>query len=186
MIAVIIACEIGFWLLLAAGLTVRYLVRARRLSTVLLLSAPLVDVVLLIAAVIDLRRGGEATRAHGLAAVYLGVSVAFGSQLITWADQRFAHRFAGGPTPTRPSRGGPEHAGHERRQWLRHLLAYLIGGAVLALFTLLAGGLDVTLPAWGVMATWTIVLVIDLVISFSYTFAPRQAPTRVPSGPRTP
>jgi hypothetical protein len=34
------ACEVGFWVLLAAGLTARYLLRAHRLSTVLLLLVP--------------------------------------------------------------------------------------------------------------------------------------------------
>ena len=123
MIALIVACEVGFWLLLGAGLAARYLLRARALSTALLLAVPLVDVVLLAATVIDLRRGGAAGLSHGLAAVYLGVSVAYGHQLVRWADQRFAHRFAGGPAPVRPPRTGRAHAARERRRWLRHALA---------------------------------------------------------------
>jgi hypothetical protein len=99
MIALIVACEIGFWVLLIAGLAARYLLRARTLSRVLLICVPLVDVVLLAATAIDLRRGGQAGFTHGLAAVYIGVSLAFGHQLISRADQRFAHRVLGGPTP---------------------------------------------------------------------------------------
>jgi hypothetical protein len=175
MIAVIIACEIGFWVLLLSGLFARYILRARQLSTVLLLAVPLTDVVLLAASVIDLRRGGEAETAHGLAAIYLGVSVAFGPQLITWADQRFAHRFAGGSAPTRPPKGGRAHAAYERAQWLRHLLAYVIAAAVLGLFTLLVGDTSRTKALWSVMAPWAIVLIIDFVISFSYTLVPRAA-----------
>jgi hypothetical protein len=175
MVALIVACEVGFWILLGCGLAARYLLRARRLSTVLLLAVPLTDVVLLAASVIDLRRGAEAELAHGLAAVYLGVSVAFGPQLITWADERFAHRFAGGAAPTRPPRGGPAHAAYERKQWLRHLLAYAISAAVLGLFTLLIGSTDRAAPLWAVMGPWAIVLVVDFVISFSYTLAPRGA-----------
>ncbi|PXX66371.1 hypothetical protein DFR70_103119 [Nocardia tenerifensis] len=175
MIALIIGCEIGFWVLLLIGLAVRYLTSARRLSNVLLASVPLVDVVLLAASVIDLRRGGEASLTHGLAAIYIGVSIAFGSQMIDWADQRFAHRFAGGPAPIRPPKAGREHAARERGQWLKHLLAYAVAAAVLGVFTLLVGDTDRTAPLWGVMAPWTLILAIDFVVSFSYTIMPRRS-----------
>ena len=102
LVAIIIATEIGFWVLLGAGLAARYLLDRRRLSTVLLASVPLVDLVLLIATVIDLSGGATAGFKHGLAAAYIGFSVAFGHSVIRWADQRFAHRFAGGPPPWRP------------------------------------------------------------------------------------
>jgi hypothetical protein len=176
MIAAIIACEIGFWVLLVSGLAARYVLRARRLSTALLLAVPLVDVLLLAISVVDLRRGGEAGAAHGLAAVYIGVSVAFGHQMISWADQRFAHRFAGGPAPQRPPRAGRAHAARERRQWLRHLLAYLVAAGVLALFTALVGDLSRVAPLWAVMAPWGIGVVVDFFVSFSYTVAPRGEP----------
>jgi hypothetical protein len=174
MIPLIVACEIGFWVLLGAGLAARYLLRARALSIALLLAVPLVDVVLLAATVIDLRRGGEAGITHGLAAVYLGVSVAYGHQLVGWADQRFAHRFAGGPAPVRPPRTGRAHAARERRQWLRHALAYAVAAAVLAVLTLVVDDLDRTVPLWAVMWPWTIGLVIDFVVAFSYTLSPRS------------
>jgi hypothetical protein len=184
MFALIIACEVGFWVLLGCGLAARYLLRARRLSKVLLFAVPLVDVVLLAASVIDLRRGGVADTAHGLAAIYIGVSVGFGSQMIRWADQRFAHRFAGGPLPVRAPRAGREHAAHERRQWLRHLLAYLTAAVVLAAFTALVGDAARTLPLWAPMAPWAIALVVDFVISFSYTVAPRKPKTEPQSSSR--
>lgn len=173
MIVAIVACEIGFWVLLVAGLAARYLLKARRLSAALLLSVPLVDVALLAFSVVDLRRGGEPETAHALAAVYLGVSVAFGHRMLAWADQRFAHRFAGGPPPVKPPKGGREHAAYERRMWLRHLLAYGIAGVVLGLFALLIGDLDRTAGLWNVFRVWTIVLVVDGLISFSYTFVRR-------------
>lgn len=102
--AVIVACEIGFWVLLLAGLACRYLLRRQLLSTILLALAPAVDLVLLIASVLDLRGGGTATAVHGLAAIYLGVSVGFGHRMMHWADVRFAHRFAGGPPPAKKPR----------------------------------------------------------------------------------
>ena len=125
--------------------------------------------------VVDLRRGGVASAAHGLAAVYIGVSLAFGHQMIGWADQRFAHRFAGGPVPLRPPRTGRAHAAHERRQWLRHLLAYVVAAAVLGLFTALVGDLSRVAPLWAVMAPWGIGVVVDFVVLVQ--LLARPAPT---------
>jgi len=174
-LALIIGCEVAFWVVLALGLAARYLLRARKLSTALLVCVPLVDVLLLAASVLDLRRGAEAEVTHGLAAIYIGASVAFGGQLVGWADEHFAHRFAGGPSPARPPAAGREHAAHERRQWLRHLLAYVLAVAVMGVFTLLVGDYTRTAPMWGPLRIWGVVVAIDFVISFSYTLAPRKA-----------
>jgi hypothetical protein len=108
LIAIIVACEVAFWAVLGAGLVARYLLDRRRLGAILLACVPLVDLVLLVASVIDLAGGATADFKHGLAAAYIGFSVAFGHSAIRWADQRFAHRFAGGPPPWRPPRGGRE------------------------------------------------------------------------------
>ncbi len=170
MVVAIVACEIGFWVLLVAGLAARYLLKARALSAVLLVSVPLVDVALLAFSVIDLRRGGEAGVGHALAAVYLGVSVAFGHRMVRWADERFAYRFAGGPPPAGPpAKGTRERAVHERRSWVRHLVAYGIAVLILGLFTLLIGDADRSAALWSVLRVWTVVLVIDGLVSFSYS-----------------
>jgi hypothetical protein len=92
------------------GLVVRYVMRLPRTSAVLLAGAPVLDLVLLIASVMDLRAGSTAGAAHGLAAAYIGLSVGFGSTTLRWADQRFAHRFADGPPPQRPPRYGQARA----------------------------------------------------------------------------
>jgi hypothetical protein len=139
LLAVIITCEVGFWVLLGAGLVSRYLLRLRRLGTVLLLSTPLVDLVLFVVTVLDLRGGATATFAHGLAAAYIGFSIAFGHSLVRWADQRFAHRFAGGPPPWRPPKGGRERAAYEWREWFKGLLGWAVACALLAGGTLLVG-----------------------------------------------
>jgi hypothetical protein len=113
--AVIVACEVGFWVVLLAGLIARYVWRRSSLGAALLVCVPLVDLVLLVASALDLRYGrGEADVAHGLAAVYLGVSVAWGHSMVRWADARFAHRFAGGPSPPRPPRAAPVGAAPAR------------------------------------------------------------------------
>ncbi|HET9423195.1 MAG TPA: hypothetical protein VFO49_18795, partial [Nocardioides sp.] len=106
LLILIVACEVGFWLLLVAGLLARYALRRPRLGAALLLLTPLVDVVLLVATTIDLRRGAEASAVHALAAIYIGVSVAFGPAMVRWADVRMAHRLGVGPAPTpAPKRG---------------------------------------------------------------------------------
>jgi hypothetical protein len=90
------------------------------------------------------------------------LSVAFGPQMIRWADARFAARF-GARRPAPKKRYGKEHAAYEWRQWLRHLLAYVVAGVVLALFTVLVGEVGPALPLWSVMEPWSLVLVISLV-----------------------
>ena len=122
MAAVIAAGEIGFWVFIVAGLAVRYALHARRASVVLLAMVPVVDVVVLVATVIDLAGGAKANFTHGLAAVYLGFSVVFGPSMVRWADARFAHRFAGGPPPP-PKRYGREKLRHEWREFGKCVLA---------------------------------------------------------------
>lgn len=167
LLAVIATCEVGFWVLLAAGMATRYLLKLPKAGLVLLAGVPLVDVVMLVAGVIDLQRGGEPSFKHSLAAIFIGVSVAFGHQSIKWADRWAAYKFAGGPRPVKPSKGGPERARRERQGWFRHLLAYAIGSGLMLAGGLLSGDGYAALlgPAW----TWTIVLVIDGIISFSYS-----------------
>ncbi|GAA4255362.1 hypothetical protein GCM10022255_063900 [Dactylosporangium darangshiense] len=132
----IVGCEIAFWVLLAAGLLARYPLRRPRAGAVLLAATPVVDLVLLVVAGVDLRNGGEAGRAHALAAVYLGFSVAFGPSLVRWADVRFAHRFAGGPPPRVVPKRGPERVRYEWREWGKAVL-----GAAIAVALLQAGRL---------------------------------------------
>ena len=173
--AVIVACEVGFWVVLLAGLIARYVWRRSRLGAALLVCVPLVDLVLLVASALDLRYGrGEADVAHGLAAVYLGVSVAWGHSMVRWADARFAHRFAGGPSPPRPPKTGREHARHERRQWGRHLLAWAVGCALLLGGVALVGEPARTGALTGIARGWTLVLAVDFLWSFSYILWPRK------------
>ncbi|SHN74824.1 hypothetical protein SAMN05660350_02252 [Geodermatophilus obscurus] len=88
LITVIVACEVGSCCLLGAGLVARYVMRLSRTSAALLANAPVLDLVLLIASVMDLRSGSTAGVSHGLAAAYIGFSVAFGSTTLRRADQR--------------------------------------------------------------------------------------------------
>jgi hypothetical protein len=174
LIVLVIAAEITFWLLLLAGLAARYVLQRRRLGLALLAATPVVDLGLLAATTIDLQQGGEASLPHALAAVYIGVSVAWGKQLVSWADARFAYRFAGGAPPGRPPQTGRLHAARQRREWLRHLVAWSIGASLLGIGALLVGDLDRTSALLNVAALWSLILVVDFVVSFSYTLRPRR------------
>jgi hypothetical protein len=127
-VALIIACEVGFWVLLALGLAVRYLLKWRRTSVVLLLCEPVLELVLFVATAIDLKNGAEPSWEHGVAALYIGYTVAFGHYTIRWLDGHAAHRLAGAPRPPKPPRYGLARAAHEAKLWLRAVY----GGAVAA------------------------------------------------------
>jgi hypothetical protein len=175
LIALIVAAEVAFWLTLISGLAARYVLGRPRLGRALLVATPLVDLALLAAAAIDLRRGGDAAVPHALAAVYIGVSVAWGKRIVDWADARFAHRFATAPAPEPPPHTGCPHAARQRREWLRHLTAWSTGTALLGLGVLAVGDLERTEALLNVAALWTLILAIDFAISFSYSLWPRQA-----------
>ncbi len=154
----ILACEIGLWVLLGLGLSLRYVARLRLLSTLVLAAIPLLDVVLVVATAVDLHRGAPAGITHGLAAIYLGFSVAFGPALVRWADVRFAHRFAGGPPPVRPPRRGPERQRHLWREWSRVVIAAVITSAVLGGLILLVASPEQDGPlAWWIGRVWIVV-----------------------------
>lgn len=163
LLAVIIACEIGFWFILGAGLAARYLLQMPRLGAVLLVCTPVVDLVLFVATVLDLRNGATATAAHGLAAAYIGFSIAFGHSLIRWADQRVAHRFFGGPPPWKPPKGGKARAAYEWREWFKGLLGWAVACAMLGGGILMIGDWERSQE----LATWagrlSLVLVIWLI-----------------------
>ena len=124
--SIIVACEVGFWVLLLGGLACRYMFGFAKLSTALLISVPLVDFMLLAATTLDLAQGNTATFAHGLAAAYIGFSVAFGRSTIEWADKWFAHRYVGGEAvSSAPTHGWPLIR-YELKWWLRCVLAVLV------------------------------------------------------------
>jgi hypothetical protein len=148
--ALILACEVGFWVVLLLALAVRYLQANERLSRALLLCLPLVDILLLAFTAMDLRLGSTATFAHGLAAAYVGFTLAFGSVAVKFADAHFAHRFAGGPAPAKaPSVGWPA-VRYELGLWCRCIGACIITVALVEALVILADRHEATLPllAW--------------------------------------
>lgn len=148
--ALILACEVGFWVVLLVALAVRYLLVKERLSRALLLCLPLIDVLLLIFTAIDLRRGSTATFAHGLAAAYVGFTVAFGGMAVKWADAHFAYRFAAGPVPAKAPSRGWELVRYDFNLWGRCILACIITVALVETLVRFVGDGEATRPllAW--------------------------------------
>ena len=129
----IIFCEAGFWVLLAGGLFARYVLKAPRTSTVLLVSTPVVDLVLLIVTALDLSlNSATATFAHGLAAVFIGFTVMFGKVTVRWADSWFAYRFAAGPRPTGIPAGGWPLIRYDLQLFVRAVIACAIAAVLIA------------------------------------------------------
>ena len=132
-VALIIACEVGFWVLLALALAVRYLGKKRRTSVVLLLCEPVLELVLFVVTAIDLKNGAEPSWEHGVAALYIGFTVGYGHYMIKWLDGHAAHRLGGGPKPAGPPKYGLARARHEGRLWTRTLVATGVALALLQL-----------------------------------------------------
>ncbi|SEG65347.1 hypothetical protein SAMN04489712_10897 [Thermomonospora echinospora] len=174
LLAIIAGCEIGFWIFLLAGLTARYLLRWRRTGAALLVCVPLVDLVLLVATVLDLRAGATADFTHGLAAAYIGFSVAFGHSMIRWADTRFAHRFAGGPPPPRPPKYGMARARHEWREFGKALVAWAISCALLLGAIVMVGDAERTEALAGWIGRLSMVLGIWALWPITYTLWPAK------------
>ncbi|MEU9062614.1 hypothetical protein AB0D13_28065 [Streptomyces sp. NPDC048430] len=175
-VTLIVLCEVGFWVLLAAGLALRYVARKPRLGAAVLLCEPLLEVVLLVVTAVDLKNGAEPDWKHGLAAVYIGFTVWLGHSTVKWADARVAHRFAGGPPPVRPPKYGMARAAHEWRTAARWILASVTAMALLQAAVWYVGGDGNTesLQMWQQKMLW--VIGINLIIAVGYTVAPKQEP----------
>ncbi|HJA03385.1 MAG TPA: hypothetical protein H9800_00785 [Candidatus Microbacterium stercoravium] len=171
---VIIACEIGFWVVLVAGLGARYILRRRLLSHILLVCVPLLDLALLTLIAWDLvANGATAQFEHGLGALYLGFSLAFGHRIITVVDGRFAHRFAGAPAPRPIPKHGRERVVHEWRSWARMVVAAVIASAVLGTIIWVVDDAARTMElavwiarVWFVTAIWLIGWPVWVTVSF--------------------
>ncbi|MGW7350139.1 hypothetical protein [Streptomyces sp. NPDC054784] len=176
LVALILACEIAFWVLLAAGLGLRYLARMPRTGAAVLLCEPLLELVLLVVTAMDLKNGAEPDWKHGLAAVYIGFTATHGHYMIRWADGHFAHRFAGGPPPVTRPKYGRGRTVHEWKMSLRAIGAAAIAAALLqaAVWYVDDAGQTESLHAWQVKMGF--VVVISLVIAVSYTLWPKEDP----------
>lgn len=173
-LALIIGCEIAFWLFLLLGLAVRYLARQRTLGAIILACVPLIDLVLLVATFLHLRGGATPDITDGLAAAYIGVSIAFGPTIIRRMDARFAHRFADGPPAPRPPKYGKERTQYEWQEFRKAAVAWAISSALLAGGVALVGSIE----RGAVLLDWilrlSMVLLIWLIWPVSYQIWPRK------------
>ena len=174
-LAIIIACEIGFWVFVIFGLVARYILRRRRTGAVLLAITPVVDLILLIAVIINLQGGGTASFFHGLAALYLGVSIVYGHKMIKWADTWFAHRFADGPAPVK--RYGWEYTKESWKDVARTTVAAGIAAGILWLLMALVDDPSRTGALQGIYPILGIWFAIDLIWAVSYTVSPKKQPS---------
>lgn len=129
---------------------------------------------LLLATAISLRGGETANVTHGVAAVYIGFSSAFGHGTVRWADERFAHRFAAGPPPSKVPQYGRARTEHEWREFRKATVAWAVGSALLYAGVLLVGDSAHT----GALMEWigglTFVLVLWSIWPVSYTLWPKK------------
>lgn len=159
--ALILACEVGFWVVLLAALVIRYLRRNERLSRALLVGLPLIDLLLLVFTALDLRAGTAATFAHGLSAAYVGFTIAFGAVAVRWADAHFAHRFAGGPPPGQAPTRGWAVVRYDLHLWARCIVACIITTVLIEALVQFVGTGDEAQPlldwqknAFGCVVLW--------------------------------
>ena len=169
----IITCEVLFWVVILAGLSVRYIFKRKKLGLFFLALTPVLDIILLVIACIDLSNGASATTAHALAAIYISVSVVFGKSMVTWADERFRYFvIKQGPPPLK--RYGMDHARHYFKSWLKHVLAFLLGAGILYGLILWSNDSARTEALLSILTIWSVVVLIDLLISGSYFLWPRK------------
>ncbi|MEU7578235.1 hypothetical protein AB0B50_11590 [Streptomyces sp. NPDC041068] len=178
-VTLIVICEVGFWVLLAAGLAARYLLRMPRLGIALLLCEPLLEVVLLVVTAVDLKNGADPSWKHGLAALYIGFTVGHGHRTVKWLDGHAAHRFNGTPVP-RPPRYGRARAVHEGKVWLGTVVAAAVASGLLliAMWYVDDPSRTSSLQSW-MYTAWRTAGIHGL-IALSYALFPKKAPADEP------
>lgn len=169
----IVVCEIGFWVAIIFGLISRYIFKKKKLGLFFLALTPIIDILLLITTSIDLLNGATASAIHGIAAIYIGTSIAYGKRMISWADHRFQYYVL--KQGTKPEKKyGMEHAKHNLRSAFKHILAYIIGATFLLTIIYMIDEPTRTKALTDILKFWGLVLGIDFVSSLSYFIWPRR------------
>ncbi|WP_105034841.1 hypothetical protein [Cryobacterium aureum] len=177
-IAIIIACEVGFWVLIVLGLVARYVLRLKRTGLTLLAMTPVVDVILLVVTAMDLMSGATATVFHGVAAIYLGFSVAYGHKMIAWADRHFAYRFANGPELIKLY--GRGYAVECWKDVARTALAVAVALGTIWLLTVVVDNETRTSALSDLNSIFLLVVAIEVLWALGYTLWPKKRPTLSP------
>ncbi|MFV0286978.1 MAG: hypothetical protein ACK5IM_11445 [Demequina sp.] len=170
-LAAIIACEIAFWVAIIAGLVTRYALKRPRLGAAFLIAAPVVDAILLTLVCVDLLGGGTASWHHGLAAIYLGISVAYGHRMVAWVDVKYTQWFRGGPAPKKIY-----GAAYMRKCWAdaaRTAVAMLIALGIVQALIWVVGDAERTAALADFRLIIGIVAAADILWAVSYTVWPK-------------
>lgn len=175
----IIVCEILFWIVIMLGLIFRYLLKMKRLGLFFLALTPVVDFILIIVTSVDLYHGATATIAHGLAAVYIGVSLSFGKSMIKWADERFQYYIAKTITIKPQKKYGIQFAKQSAWGVLKHFIAWCIGSAILIIMIYYIDEASRTEVLSSIIKTWFFILMIDLCIAVYDFIWPRKEKEKV-------
>ncbi|WP_186576982.1 hypothetical protein [Aquibacillus kalidii] len=172
----IVTCEVLFWVVILLGLTVRYVFHNQRVGFLLLALTPLIDLVLIMITGMDLYNGATATVAHGLAAVYIAISISFGKSMIKWMDERFQYYIL--KSSLKPlKRTGIDFAKHYATGFFKHVLAYIIGAIILLVTIYFVNDPVRTEKLFDIVKIWALVVGIDFVITISYFIWPKQGKT---------
>lgn len=202
-----IAVEVVFWLCIVLFLLLRYVFNWRKVSVWILpifILSVLADVYL---GWVDYKATGEFSIFQFIIVIFVIYAVTSGLSDFRRLDayiQRKIAKWKGQSEPELsvklPPRYGREHARHERRGWYMHVLMFCL--AQIVFFFLIGVHDEFTLnhlvegefyrlwwedEAFGayqdltlnqLVKVWFIILIIDGIISLSYTFSPRKEKTR--------
>ncbi|GAB3714948.1 hypothetical protein [Mariniluteicoccus flavus] len=128
-------------------------------------------------------RGAEPTRPHAFAALYLGITVAFGRHIIDRTDARFHHRFAHGPKPLKAPKGSTAEVREIWQDWLRVLLAAAIGAVCLLIMIALAGWrVPTSIDDAATHPYWDTMLLLPLITGVWFLAGPAFAGAGIPRG----
>ncbi|WP_414051448.1 hypothetical protein [Macrococcus animalis] len=169
----IIAAEIMFWVFIILGLIARYTFKKEKLSLILLSSTISVDLFLVICTTIDLRSGNEASVFHGIAAVYIGVSLMFGKQMIQYADNKYQVLILKRNIDENKL-SGMDYARNYLLSYIKHIGAFIIAYLLIMIMKWLINDSNQTKQLTGIINIWQVVLIIDLIITISWFIWPKK------------
>lgn len=152
--------EVLFWVFLVLGLLIRYALGWQKVSITLLILTPLTDFVQLILAFFDIANGSNPNFLHGMAAFYIGFSIAGGQQVVRSLDVYFDRRFNKGQKypPVTTNKSNLDKLSEARHEWRRAALAGVIALAIMLVLTYLAG---FSKSFW--MIYWIIVVIFTVI-----------------------
>ncbi|CAM3649543.1 hypothetical protein [Mesobacillus zeae] len=198
----LIVAEAVFWISVLTFLTLRYWFRLKKLSLVFFLLFIVNDMWIAAMGFMDYLNTGEFTRYQVIILIFLVYALTYGKTDFKRLDvfiQRKVAKWKGEPVPelTGPATlYGKAHARRERKSFSIHFLIFILVHIILFLligpsdFASQIESSEQLLNAWfsekeavfpfehsdanNFSRIWTIILVIDAVVSLSYTFFPKS------------